>query len=57
MQDNEWGISVTAEEGRAMDAYEYAEGFKGLNRVRVDGTDFFESYEVMQDVIEHVREQ
>lgn len=56
VQDNDWGISVTAEEGRAMDAYEYAAGFKGLNRIRVDGTDFFESYEVMQRVIEDVRQ-
>lgn len=56
VQDNDWGISVTAEEGRAMDAYEYAAGFKGLNRIRVDGTDFFESYEVMEKVIADVRE-
>jgi len=56
VQDNEWGISVTAEEGRAMDAYEYAEGFKGLNKIRVDGTDFFESYHTMQKVIADVRE-
>ena len=56
VQDNEWGISVTAEEGRAMDAYEYAEGFKGLNKIRVDGTDFFQSYETMQKVINDVRE-
>lgn len=56
VQDNEWGISVQAEEGRAMDAYEYAEGFKGLNKIRVDGTDFFASYDVMKDVIADVRE-
>ncbi len=56
VQDNEWGISVSAEEGRAMDAYEYAEGFKGLNKIRVDGTDFFESYRAMQNVIADVRE-
>lgn len=56
VQDNEWGISVPAEEGRAMDAFEYAEGFKGLNKIRVDGTDFFESYEVMQNVIADVRQ-
>src|SRR5215204_2569458 len=55
VQDNEWGISVTAEEGRAMDAFEYAEGFKGLNKIRVDGTDFFQSYETMQTVINDVR--
>ena len=56
VQDNEWGISVSAEEGRAMDAFEYAEGFNGLNKIRVDGTDFFRSYQVMQNVISDVRE-
>jgi 2-oxoisovalerate dehydrogenase E1 component len=56
VQDNEWGISVSAEEGRAMDAFEYAEGFKGLNKIRVDGTDFFQSYDTMRKVINHVRE-
>jgi 2-oxoisovalerate dehydrogenase E1 component len=55
VQDNEWGISVTAAEGRAMDAYEYAGGFKGLNRVRVDGTDFDASCDTMRKVVNHVR--
>ncbi|GAB4091201.1 alpha-ketoacid dehydrogenase subunit alpha/beta [Flaviaesturariibacter terrae] len=55
VQDNEWGISVTAAEGRAMDAYEYAAGFKGLNRVRVDGTDFEASADTMRKVVNHVR--
>jgi 2-oxoisovalerate dehydrogenase E1 component len=57
VQDNEWGISVTAKEGRAMNAYEYAAGFKSLQRIQVDGTDFFKSYEVMQQVIGDVRSQ
>lgn len=56
VQDNDWGISVTAQEGRAMDAYEYAEGFKGMNRIRVDGTDLFSSYDTMRKVIGHVRQ-
>src|SRR6476660_9329036 len=56
VQDNEWGISVSAAEGRAMDAFEYAEGFKGLNKIRVDGTDFYQSYDTMRKVINHVRE-
>ena len=55
VQDNDWGISVTGSEGRAMDAFEYAEGFKGLNKIRVDGTDFFQSYETMRKVVAHVR--
>jgi 2-oxoisovalerate dehydrogenase E1 component len=57
VQDNRWGISVSAEEGRAMSAYRYAKGFKGMKRVRVDGTDFFESYAVMEDVIADVRKK
>jgi 2-oxoisovalerate dehydrogenase E1 component len=55
VQDNEWGISVTAEEGRAMDAYEFAAGFKGMNRVSVDGTDFYKSFETMARVVGEVR--
>ncbi len=55
VQDNEWGISVTSEEARAMDAYEYAAGFKGMARVRVDGSNFEESYAMMEQVITHVR--
>lgn len=57
VQDNDWGISVSAEEGRAMSAYRFAKGFKGMKRVRVDGTNFFESYAVMEDVIADVRER
>lgn len=55
VQDNDWGISVTAAEGRAMDAFEYAEGFKGLQKIRVDGTDFSQSYDTMRKVVAHVR--
>jgi 2-oxoisovalerate dehydrogenase E1 component len=57
VQDNDWGISVSAEEGRAMSAFRYAKGFKGMKKVRVDGTNFFESYAVMEDVISDVRER
>ncbi len=55
VQDNYWSISATAKETRAMDAFEYAEGFKGMNKIRVDGTDFEKSFEVMGDVIKDVR--
>ncbi len=55
VQDNQWGISVTAEEARAMNAYEYAAGFKGLKRLQCDGSDFSRSYETMQDAFEYAR--
>ncbi len=57
VQDNNWGISVTAEEARAMDAFEFAAGFKGMNRVQVDGSDFEASYEVMKHVCSNVRKE
>ena len=56
VQDNNWGISVTSAEARAMNAYEFAAGFKGMGRVQVDGSDFEASYQVMQQVVNYVRE-
>jgi 2-oxoisovalerate dehydrogenase E1 component len=55
VQDNDWGISATGREMRAMDAYEFAAGFPGLHRVRVDGTDFEASFAALTGVFEHVR--
>jgi 2-oxoisovalerate dehydrogenase E1 component len=55
VQDNRWGISVTAEEARAMDAYTYAGGFQGLSRIRINGSDFSECYQRMQETIDFVR--
>lgn len=57
VQDNDWGISVSREEARVMDAYEYIAGFPGMQRVRIDGTNFEECYEMMQQVIAHVRDR
>ncbi|MBF8962376.1 tungsten formylmethanofuran dehydrogenase [Pontibacter sp. FD36] len=56
VQDNDWGISATGKEMRAMDAYEYAAGFKGMERLRVNGSDFAESYEGMRVAFEYARE-
>jgi 2-oxoisovalerate dehydrogenase E1 component len=55
VQDNDWGISVSSDEARTMDAYEYAAGFKGLERVRVNGSDFNDSYSTMEYTIDWVR--
>ena len=55
VQDNGWDISATAQETRAMNAYEYAQGFKGLEAISIDGTNFIESYETIKKVIEIVR--
>lgn len=55
IQDNEWDISASAKEIRAMDASEYAKGFKGLEVRTIDGTDFFTSYETIQEVLNLIR--
>ena len=56
VQDNNWGISVSAAESRAMNAFEWAAGFKGLNRIQVNGSDFEASYNVMREVCDFVRQ-
>jgi 2-oxoisovalerate dehydrogenase E1 component len=55
VQDNDWGISASGDEMRTMDAYEYAAGFKGLKRMRLDGSDFVESYKGIDEAISFVR--
>ena len=57
VQDNNWGISVTAEEARSMNAFEFAAGFKGMSRIQVDGSDFEASYDVMKHVCAVVRKE
>jgi len=57
VQDNEWDISAHAREIRAQDATEYAKGFKGLETRTIDGTDFFKSYETLQEVIAIIRKE
>lgn len=56
VQDNSWGISVTAKEARVCDAYDFAAGFPGMERIRIDGSDFEESYLSMHQVMQHVRQ-
>ena len=57
VQDNEWGISVTKEEARTSDAYDFAAGFVGLNRMKVDGTDFEASFLAMEKAVDFVRNE
>lgn len=56
VQDNNWGISVTAAEARTSNAYEFIQGFKGIKRVSIDGSDFEESFNTMQRVVNEVRD-
>lgn len=56
VQDNDWGISASGDEMRAMDAFDYAAGFKGMRRMRINGTDMVQAYEDMEKAIRFVRE-
>lgn len=56
VQDNDWGISATGAEMRAMDAYEYAAGFPGMERMTIDGSDFTVSHEAMKKAVDYARE-
>jgi 2-oxoisovalerate dehydrogenase E1 component len=55
VQDNEWDISAHASEIRTMNAAEYAKGFKGLETRSIDGTDFFQSYNTIKEVLDIIR--
>lgn len=55
VQDNGWDISANAKETRAQDAFEYAQGFHGLDAISIDGANFIESYEAIENVINIIR--
>ena len=55
VQDNNWGISVTAAEARTTNASEFVKGMKGIHRISIDGSDFLQAYEVMKNVVDEVR--
>ncbi len=57
VQDNGWDISATAQETRAQNAYEYAQGFKGIEAITIDGTDFKESYNTVKTVLKTIRKE
>lgn len=57
VQDNEWDISANAAETRAQDIAHYAKGFKGIEVVSIDGSDFEESYLTVEKVINTIRKE
>lgn len=57
VQDNEWDISANAEEIRAQDISYYAQGFKGLEVVTIDGTDFDLCYQTIKKVLGKIRKE
>jgi 2-oxoisovalerate dehydrogenase E1 component len=57
VQDNGWDISANTDETRAQDAADYAKGFHGIEVRRLDGSDFFDCYLTLNEVIETIRRE
>ncbi len=57
VQDNGWDISANAEETRAQDIAGYAKGFHGIEVRSIDGSNFEESYNVINEVFEIIRKE
>lgn len=55
VQDNGWDISATASETRAMNAFEYAKGFPGLEAISIDGSDFDICYNTVNNILTTMR--
>ena len=57
VQDNGWDISANAEETRAQNADEYADGFYGLDSISLDGSDFYDAYLMIKSIIKKIRKE
>lgn len=57
VQDNKWDISATHTETRSQNAYEFVQGFKGLEAISIDGSDFIESYDTVQTILDTIRRE
>jgi 2-oxoisovalerate dehydrogenase E1 component len=57
VQDNGWDISANEVETRAQNAAEYAAGFHGLEAISIDGANFIESYEAIEQVVKTIRKE
>ena len=55
VQDNEWDISAHSSEIRITNAAEYAQGFKGIEIVSIDGTDFESCWNTLNEIIQKIR--
>ena len=55
VQDNEWDISAHSSEIRFADASTFAKAFPGIRVKSIDGTDFIECFNTVQEVIADIR--
>ena len=55
VQDNGWDISANASETRVANAAEYAKGFPGLETRSIEGNDFVQCWQTVQEIFEKMR--
>ncbi|MEZ4825751.1 MAG: thiamine pyrophosphate-dependent enzyme [Bacteroidia bacterium] len=55
VQDNGWGISAQSGEMYSQNAFEFARGFKGIEAIDIDGTDFVGCYKSLEKVLRVIR--
>jgi len=57
VQDNGWDISAYKTETMTWNAAEYVQGIKGMRSVSIDGTDFEQCYQTLEEVFRQVRDE
>lgn len=57
VQDNDWDISASRDEVRAMNAYEYIQGFPGIEARTIDGSSFQEAFDTVEEVFGLIRKE
>ena len=57
VQDNGWDISANAKETRAQDIAGYAQGFHGIEVRTIDGSNFEDSYNTINEVLDIIRKE
>jgi 2-oxoisovalerate dehydrogenase E1 component len=57
IQDNGWDISANAAETRAQNAYEFIQGFHGIEARQINGNNFLEAYLELKEILETIRKE
>ena len=57
VQDNEWDISASSDEVRAMNAHEYIKGFPGIESRSINGSNYEVCHNTMKEVFDTIRKE
>ena len=57
IQDNGWDISASRFEIRSNDIIDYVRGYGGIEIIEIEGNNFIQSYETIQNVVKTIRKE